>query len=201
MSCSISQSITFVFVTIFRFLKRRNLNRVVGPAQQNPHPFGTRQWKQFADAQATCHEQNVLRIADLEAQVNQTTELAEALQEMADFQASIISDLRLQNKALLNGPDPEVMERILDRLHTPIKKPDQVPGPQLQSTEQERSGPSHAPAKRRGPSSGKPGDVSGATVPSGASAHSRPLTRRTLAQELEAQLEDESEDESETGNI
>lgn len=182
MYSSIFQSITFVFVTILRFLKRRNLNRVVGPAQQNPHPFGTREWKQFAEAQATCHEQNLLRIADLEAQVNQTTELAEALQEMADFQASIISDLRLQNKALRNGPDPEIMGRILERLHTPIKKPSQVPEPQLQPLEQRGSGPC----------SGNMGDTSVATVPSSAVAHSR----MTLAQELEAQLEDESEDES-----
>ncbi|KAK2609747.1 hypothetical protein N8I77_003234 [Diaporthe amygdali] len=202
MTSSAWEAITIVFGAVFSFLQRRDLNRVVGPAQRNPHPFGTREWKDFVDAQATYHERMVLRMADLEAQVNQTTELAEALQEMANFQASMIKDLRLENSALRNGPDIEILERIYEKMHTPIKKPAQEAMAKAQPPEQGSSEPGNATvssvagstnfaANKASESSNR---VPEAFVSPGARIPARPLT---LAEELEAHLREESEDESE----
>lgn len=199
MSSSVFESIKIVFSTLLRFLKRWNTNRFMSQAPENPYPFGTREWRIFADAQANEHEVMVLRIADLEAQVEQTTELVDSLEALAASQDTLIRDLRLQNKALLDGPDPEILQRILDDIHTPMRKPSKHGGAE----------PRPAHAKSDVPSSGPVASVAGSTHTSRrdpnassqgtAAAHStarlaRPLT---LAEELEGHLGQDSEDESE----
>lgn len=115
------KSIMAVLSTILRFLSRWSPNRSVSQATQNPFPFGTREWRTFADAQATDNELLVMRIADLEAQVQQTAELVGSLEALAASQNTLIHDLRRQNNALQDGPDPEVLQRIFDKIHTPLK--------------------------------------------------------------------------------
>ncbi|KAH8757346.1 hypothetical protein F5883DRAFT_684035 [Diaporthe sp. PMI_573] len=208
MSSLILESIRIVFATLFRYLNRWNPNAPVRQAPQNPYPFGTREWRIFADAQANDHEHMVLRIADLEAQVQQTTELVDSLEALAASQHTLIHDLRLQNRALQDGPDPEVLQRILDKIHTPLKKPSHPGGPDPQPAEPESSVPSNAPAAPAAPAA----PVPGSTQTSGRSpeqsqgtatghrtvASTRPLT---LAEELEGHLGEDSEAESEAGDV
>ncbi|POS78906.1 hypothetical protein DHEL01_v202700 [Diaporthe helianthi] len=193
------ESIVVVFTTILRFFNRRNPNRFVDEATQNPYPFGTREWRRFADSQATEHELMVLKIADLEAQVQQTTELVGSLEALAAAQDMLIHDLRWQNKALQDGPDPEVLQRIMDRIHTPLKVLSQPDEPESQEYETKASAPSNAPA------AGVAGTGGPGTVPSQGTATSHNTGRRnrplTLAEELEGQLEEDSEDEGEVDGL
>ncbi|KAG8157666.1 hypothetical protein KVR01_012328 [Diaporthe batatas] len=197
MTFSILESIMVVFTTIFAYINRWNPNRSVAQATQNPYPFGTREWRAFADAQTTEHELMVMRIADLEAQVQQTTELAGSLEALAASQATLIHDLRRQNKALEEGPDPEVLQRIFDRIHTPLKNLSQ-PEPEPQPADPAAAGhdntavaPAAASAATPGPGRGpSQGMVTGHKM----AARTRPMT---LAEELEGHLGDDSEDDSE----
>lgn len=188
-----------VFTTILRYLNRWNPNRSSSQAIGNPYTFGTREWRVFADAQATDHELMVMRIADLEAQVQQTTELVGSLEALAASQDTLIHDLRLQNKVLQDGPDPEVLQRILDKLHTPLNNFSQPEDAGLQLAEPEPSSATVAPAARSAGTIGSGRDSSQGT----ATVHktvtrNRPLT---LAEELEAHLGEDSEDESEADDV
>lgn len=178
---SIWDSINTVLVCLLRFLDRWIPNRLQSQAPQNPYPFGSREWRDFAAAQATENETMVLRIADLEAQVQQTGELVQSLEVLASHQDTIIRDLRLQNRTLRDGPDPELFERIWQDLHKPLKKPEQE---QPDRPEPESSGPSGG---GREPSQGTAAAKTTVT-------RSRPLT---LADELEGAFDEVSEDESE----
>ncbi|KAI7779136.1 hypothetical protein LA080_001298 [Diaporthe eres] len=187
---SIWESIITVFATLLRFLNRwKTPTRVVSQAPPNPYPFGTREWSEYAAAQATDHELMVLRIADLEAQVQQTSELVESLEALSSHQEATIRDLRFQNKTLRDGPDPEVFERIWEDLHKPLKRPAQPEGP-----EPENVGRSSAPvasvAESARPSGGGPAP-SGTAASQRSVIHSRPLT---LAEELEGKLDEEEGD-------
>lgn len=196
---SLWESIITVFASLRRFLDRWIPSRLVSQTPHNPYPFGTREWMEYAAAQATEHELMVLRIADLEAQVQQTGELLESLEALSSHQDTLIRDLKLQNKTLRDGPDPEVFERIWEDVHRPLKKPAQPGGP-----EPESSGSSSAPvasaAEPARASGGGPVPPSGtatetATGPRTVSS-SQPLT---LAEELEGQLDEDSEEELEEG--
>lgn len=190
------ESITTVLVSFFRFLGNWIPNRLASQAPQNPHPFGTREWREFAAAQATDHELMVLRISDLEAQVQQTSELAQSLEVLATHQDTIIRDLRLQNRTLRDGPDPEIFQRILEDIHKPLKKPAQPGGPELES-----SGSISAPDA---PVVERPRTGGGGPEPSQETAtgqrtvtRSRPLT---LAEELEGEFDEDSDEEPEVGD-
>lgn len=199
---SILESISIVFATLLRFLNRWNPNRSASQVPQNPYPFGTREWRIFAEAQATDHENMVLRIADLEAQVQQTTELVDSLEALAASQDTLIHDLRLQNKALQDGPDPEVLQRILDDLHTPLKKPAQPGAPEPQPAEPVSSAPSNAPgavaAGSTQTSGHGPKPSQGTATGHSTVTRPRPLT---LSEELEGYLGEDSENESEAGDV
>lgn len=198
MSFSVLEPIRIVFSTLLRLLKRWHTNRFISQAPENPHAFGTREWRIFADAQANEHELMILRIADLEAQVQQTTELVDSLEVLAASQDTLIRDLRLQNKALRDGPDPEILQRILDDIHSPIKRTSQLEEAELRPVQSESEAPSSGPvasvtvstqtsSRYSGPSRGTAAAHSMATL-------TRPLT---LAEELEGHLGQDSEDESE----
>lgn len=193
MPYSIWESINTVLASLSRFLDRWIPNRLESQAPQNPYPFGTREWRDYAAAQATENETMVLRIADLEAQVQQTGELVQSLEVLATHQDTIIRDLRLQNRTLRDGPDPEVFERIWQDLHKPLKKAEQPGRP-----EPESSGPSGAPvASGAGPTqtSGGGREASQGTAAGQKTVtHMRPLT---LAEELEGAFDEESEGELE----
>lgn len=188
---SILESINTVIVSLLRFLDRWIPNRLESQAPQNPYPFGSREWRDYAAAQATENETMVLRIADLEAQVQQTGELVQSLEVLASHQDTIIRDLRLQNRTLRDGPDPELFERIWQDLHKPLKKHEQPSGPEPDS-----SGPSGAPVT----SVAEPSRTSdGGREPSQRTAagqktvtHLRPLT---LAEELDVAFDEDSEEE------
>lgn len=191
---SIWESINTILVSLLRFLDRWIPNRLESRAPQNPYPFGSREWRDYAAAQATENETMVLRIADLEAQVQQTGELVQSLEVLASHQDTIIHDLRLQNRTLRDGPDPELFERIWQDLHKPLKKPEQEqPG----GPEPESSAPSGAPVtSTAGPSQTSGG---GREPSQGTAAVKETVTRLrplTLADELEGAFDD-SEDESE----
>lgn len=186
------ESIKTVFVSFFRFLGNWIPNRLAASqAPQNPYPFGTREWREFSAAQATEHELMVLRISDLEAQVQQTSELAQSLEVLATHQETLIRDLRLQNRTLRDGPPPEVFQRILDDIHKPLKKPEQSGRPELES-----SGSSSAPnapaAERAQTSGGGPEPSRGPATGHETVTRSRPLT---LAEELEGQFDEDSDEE------
>lgn len=193
MPYSIWESINTVLASLLRFLDRWIPNRLESRPPQNPYPFGTREWRDYAAAQATENETMVLRIADLEAQVQQTGELVQSLEVLASHQDTIIRDLRLQNRTLRDGPDPEVFERIWQDLHKPLKKPEQPGGP-----EPESSGPSGAPVtSAAGPSRTSGGGrepSQGTAAVQKTVAHLRPLT---LAEELEGAFEEDEEEELE----
>lgn len=197
MLSSIWESITTIFASFSRFLDRWIPNRLVSQAPQNPYPFGTREWSEFAAAQATDHELMVLKISDLEAQVQQRDELLESLEALSSHQDTLIRDLRLQNKTLRDGPDPEVFERIWEDLHKPLKKSAQPGGP-----EPESSGSSSAPvapvAESARTSGGgpepPPGTATGTATGQKTVTRSRPLT---LAEELEGKVDEDSEEGSE----
>lgn len=192
---SIWDSINTILASLLRFLDRWLPHRLESQAPQNPYPFGSREWRDYAAAQATENETMVLRIADLEAQVQQTGELVQSLEVLASHQDTIIRDLRLQNRTLRDGPDPELFERIWQDLHKPPKKPEQE---QPSGPEPESSAPSGAPVvSAAGPSR----TGGGAREPSQGTAavketvtHSRPLT---LADELEGAFDEGSEEEAE----
>jgi hypothetical protein len=206
-SSSVIESIRFVLATIFRCHRRPHSVRAAGnQAPQNPHPFGTRGWRIFAEAQAPAHERMMLRIADLEAQVQQTTELLGSLEALAVFQDSVIHDLKLRNKALEDGPDPEVLQRILDKIHTPLKKPSQPGGPvglEPQPAEPESSVTSCAPVasavvgptQTSGCSTGPSQEITTGHIPG---PRTRPVT---LAEELEGHVGEDAQHESEAGDV
>lgn len=189
------QSITAVFASLLRFINRWTPGRVVSQSQQNPHPFGTTDWREFEAAQASDHELMVLKISDLEAQVQQTSELVQSLEALASHQDTVIHDLRLQNKNLRDGPDPEVFERIWEKIHKPMEKraPPGGPGPGS-------PGPSSAPvapaaeSARTSAAAPESSQAAGAGQDKVKATRSRPLT---LAEELEGAFDDDSEDESE----
>lgn len=185
------ESITKVFATLLRFLNRWVSNRAVSQAPQNPYPFGTREWREFAAAQATDNELMALRVADLEAQVQQTTELVDSLEGLAAYQETTIRDLRFQNRSLRDGPDPEIFERIWENIHKPLKKP---VGTDPQPPQPEGSEPSGDPVALvvgpTWPSSGGPGPSQGTATGRGTATRARLLT---LAEELEGHLESEDE--------
>lgn len=198
MSSSVLESIRIVFSTFLRFLKRWTTNRFISQAPENPHAFGTREWRIFADAQANEHEVMVLRIVDLEAQVQQTTELVDSLEALAASQHTLIRDLRLQNKALRDGPDPEILQRILNDIHTPIKRTSQPGGTELRpvrpASEAPSSGPVASATGSTQTSSRDPKPSQGTAAAHSTATLTRPLT---LAEELEGHLRQDSEDESE----
>lgn len=204
MPSSMWDSITNIFTALTRFLSRWISNRAVSQAPQNPYPFGTREWSEFAAGQATDHELMVLRIADLEAQVQQTTELVDSLEVLAAHQETTIRDLRFQNQTLRDGPDPEIYERVWENLHKPLKRSAQPEGAEPQDPQSESSGTSAIPAVSvvgpTRPSDGGPSPSRGTATGRGTATRARPLT---LAEELEGHLdnepEDGSEDESEEG--
>ncbi|KAG6357963.1 hypothetical protein INS49_013846 [Diaporthe citri] len=109
----------------------------------------------------------------------------------------MIRDLRLQNKTLREGPDPEVFERIWEDLHRPLKKPAHPGGPAPES-----SGSSSAPVvsaaesarTRSGGPELPPGTATGTVTSQRMGTRSGPLT---LAEELEGKLDAASEEESE----
>lgn len=182
---SIWESITNAFTLLLRLLNRWVPSRLVSQAPQNPYPFGTREWSEFAAAQATEHEIMVLRVADLEAQVQQTGELVESLEALAASQDATIRDLRLQNRDLRDGPDPEVFQRLWDKIHEPLPKP----------TETGTGSPGHcsAPAAESTPASeGSPERSQGTATGQNKMTPTRPLT---LAEELEGHLEEDSDSE------
>lgn len=188
---SIWESITNAFTLLLRLLNRWVPSRLVSQAPQNPYPFGTREWSEFAAAQATEHELMVLRVADLEAQVQQTGELVESLEALAASQDATIRDLRLQNRDLRDGPDPEVFQRLWNNIHEPLPKP----------TETGTGSPGHcsapaapaAPAAESTPASeGSPERSQGTATGQKKMTPTRPLT---LAEELEGHLEEDSDSE------
>lgn len=191
MPSSVWESMKTVFVSFFRFLGNWIPNRLAArQVPQNPYPFGTREWREFAAAQATDHEMMVLRISDLEAQVQQTSELAQSLEVLATHQETLIRDLRLQNRTLRDGPPPEVFQRILDDIHKPLKKPEQPRGPELESSGS-ISGPDAPVSERARTSGGGPEPSQGVATGQKTVTRSRPLT---LAEELEGQFDDSDEE-------
>lgn len=192
MLSSIWESITTVFATLLRFLNRwKTPTRFVSQAPPNPYTFGTREWSEYAAAQATDHELMVLRIADLEAQVQQTSELVESLEALSSHQETVIQDLRFQNKTLRDGPDPGVFERIWEDLHKPLKKPAQPGRPEPENSGC-RSAPVVSVAESARPTGGGPVPPPGTATGQRTVPRSRPLT---LAEELEGKLDEEEESE------
>lgn len=194
---SIWEPITNAFTSLLRLLSRWVPSRLVSQAPQNPYPFGTREWSEFAAAQATDHELMVLRVADLEAQVQQTGELVQSLEALAASQDATIRDLRLQNRNLRDGPDPEVFQRVWDNIHEPLPKP----------TETGKTGspaPSNGPAapvvestparESTSASGGGPEHSQGTATDQKKVTRTRPLT---LAEELEGHDFEDSDSEEE----
>lgn len=189
---SIWESITNAFTLLLRFLNRWVPNRLVSQAPQNSYPFGTREWSAFAASQATDHELMVLRVADLEAQVQQTGELVHSLEALAASQDATIRDLRLQNRNLRDGPDPEVFQRLWDQIHEPLPKPTETGGTAPSSAPAAPDAES-TPARESTPASGGGPERSQET----AAGQKKPTPTRplTLAEELEGHDFEDSDSE------